>query len=114
MAGIFGVDVLMEAYQRGLIPGLKPAAGAGATGQVAAAMEAGGTKLRGFIESIEFYEAPVGMTNKSIVMLRDGDNRTRMVVLKGNVRSRLMPGRNVELIYKPEEDANALVEWQYR
>lgn len=82
------------------------------------AMAASDPRLRtvaGVVEKFEYFEAPVGSPNKSLVTLRtNGASSPRMLMFCGNVREQLRVGKRVELTYRPEEGCSTLLSWRYK
>lgn len=121
ISGIMLLNAVMEAHHRGLIrlPGLgHTAMGATAGGGTMAVPDVGAPsgELRtdvGVIENVEYYDAPIGQTNKSIVTLRDGKT-SRNIVFAGNMRSLLIQGRKMKLTYFPQAGASQLVSFDFR
>ena len=121
ISGIMLLNAVMEAHNQGLIrlPGFGHAAvGATAGGGTMAFPDVGGPagELRtdvGVIEKVEYYDAPVGQPNKSIVTLRDG-KAARNIVFGGNLRSLLIEGRKMKLTYFPQSDGAQLVSFDFR
>lgn len=120
ISGIMLLNAVMEAHHRGLIrlPGLASHQMATAGGGTMAMADFGGPsgELRtdvGVIENVEYYDAPIGQTNKSIVTLRDG-KAARNIVFAGNMRSLLIQGRKMKLTYFPQPGAATLVSFDFR
>ena len=122
ISGILALNAVLEAHAQGLIrlPGLGPHAGATAGGGSMAmggrAANVAGLKTEvGVIEQVDFYDAPVGQPNKSFVQIRGkGEKTPHTIVLEGNVRGLLIPGRRMELAYKPQEGGAALVSFDFK
>jgi hypothetical protein len=74
---------------------------------------AAGLIQRGKVESVQFFEAHVGQPNKSIVMLSDGGQSARMLVLEGDMRNALPSGQTVEMTLRKASGYNVLVEVHY-
>lgn len=115
MAGIFALNVLLL---------LRKKSGASASGKSAAAPKRavaaaagtaapGGVLHRGRVESVDFYEAPVGMPNKSVVMLSEGSAGERLLVVDGDVRNVLPVGRRVQLTLRREGGSVSIAHVQY-
>lgn len=60
----------------------------------------GVTRERGVVEDVAYYEAGVGLSNRTIITLRGG----RMLVFRGDVRDQFPRGREVEVGYTAEGD----------
>jgi len=124
ISSIFGINVLIELYKRGLLPFLKPkleaagvagyATSAKGLGAVALASANGVLREKCFIQSVDFYEASVGQHDKSVVMLRpDGAKADKMVVFLGDVRNALQPGTKAVITYRAEQEGHALLSRDY-
>src|SRR5205807_7745342 len=72
-----------------------------------------GMVQRGKVEKVEFYEANVGLPNKSIVMLSNGAKSSQMLVFEGDMRNALPTGRNVEITFRKEIGDNVLLNVRY-
>jgi hypothetical protein len=117
MAGIFALNVFLllrkksGATASGTYAGApkRAAAAAGATGVTTP----DGVMHRGRVESVQFYEAPVGMPNKSIVTLSEGSAGEQLLVLDGDVRNALPVGRHVRVTLRREAGSNVITNVQY-
>jgi hypothetical protein len=69
--------------------------------------------LRGRVESVQFYEAPVGQPNNSVVFLSNGSGATRMIILQGDLRNRLPAGKRVQISYREENGRRQLLSAEY-
>ena len=123
ISGILALNAVLEAHAEGLIhlPGLGTPAAATAGGGSASfgGMNAGimaGVKTEvGVIEHVDYFDAPIGQPNKSFVQIRGkGEKTPHTVVLEGNVRGLLIPGRRMELAYRPNEGGGTLVSFDLR
>lgn len=121
ISGILAFNALLEAKVRGLIrlPGMEPAlAGAGGGTFAAGSVSAMSGNLKtdiGVIEQVDYFDAPIGQPNKSIVRLRGKkDKEARTLVLYGNMRSLLIPGRKMQLTYFPQEGGATLVSFDFK
>ncbi len=122
IGGLMFLNAVMEANSRGLIhlPGLPgheaTAGGSGVTYSSTGVAMAGDFKSEvGVIEKVEYYDAPVGQPNKSFVQLRSkGEKAPHTIVLAGNMTSLLIPGRRMQIIYKPQADAATLVSFDFK
>ncbi|MBA3912307.1 MAG: hypothetical protein H0X25_00265 [Acidobacteriales bacterium] len=81
----------------------KPAGGGSAP---RTAGSAGGAKQRGTVQSVQFYEAPVGQPNTSIVVLANGAKPAHTLVVDGDVRNALPVGRRVEITLRERSLVN--------
>jgi hypothetical protein len=122
ISGILALNAVLEANARGLIhlPGLGSHTGATAGGGTAVipgtrtANTAGLTTEVGVIEHVDYFDAPIGQSNKSFVQIRSkGEKTPHTVVLLGNVRGLLIPGRRMQLAYKPGEGGATLVSFDF-
>src|SRR6184192_4134640 len=102
MSGILGINVLLELKKRTPIGRRQSVAQAKATSS--------GMVQR---EKVEFYEANVGLPNKSIVMLSNGAKSSQMLVFEGDMRNALPTGRNVEITFRKESGHNVLLNVSY-
>jgi len=117
ISGILALNALLEAKNIGLIrvPGLTPALAGAGGGTFADPALSGNLKTDiGVIEQVDYFDAPIGQPNKSIVRLRPrGAKEPRTLVLYGNMRSLLIPGRKMQLTYFPEKDGATLVSFDF-
>ena len=74
---------------------------------------ASGPVVRGVIERVDFYEGRVGQPNKSVVILANGTNASRILVLEGDLRNRLPAGKRVELVCGEENGHKTLLTADY-
>jgi hypothetical protein len=74
---------------------------------------ASGPVVRGIIQRVDFYEGRVGQPNKSVVILANGTNKSRILVLEGDLRNRLPAGKRVELICGEENGHKTLLAADY-
>ncbi len=121
LSGVFFLDVFLDLRRRGLVPlphgSRAPAPGTSAartaaTGSslsarmplVVAAGPAldGAQRVSGHLETVQYYEAPVGTPDRTLVLLRETPDAVRMLVFAGDVRAKLLPLRRVTLTYKGE------------
>ena len=123
ISGILALNAVLEAHAQGLIhlPGLGHSAAAAGGGSMRMVGTATGANLAGVktevgvIEQVDFYDAPVGQPDKSFVQIRGkGEKTPHTVVLEGNVRGLLIPGRRMELAYKPQEGGAVLVSFDFK
>lgn len=121
ISGILALNAVLEAHSQGLIrlPGLGTHATATAGGGSMSiggmrASTAGLTTEVGVIEHVEYFDAPIGQPNKSFVRIRGkGEKNPHTLVLAGNVRGLLIPGRRMQLAYKPTEGGATLVSFDF-
>ena len=114
ISGVFSLDLLLEFYHRFLKgAGAVPSAPVrlGATPAVAA----GETRTEtGVVHNIQYFEAAVGVPNKSLVTFTpDGSSTSYLLTLCGNVQSQLRIGRRHQLTYRAAADCNTLLSWDY-
>jgi hypothetical protein len=109
MSGIFALSAALEfprarraAANRGA-QGLRPA-----TIGLAIA-DTGAAPLRGTVQSVQFFEAPVGQPNKSVIVISNGQGATRTLVLEGDLRNRLPAGKRMELVIGDENGRKKLL-----
>lgn len=74
---------------------------------------ASGPVVRGIIQRVDFYEGRVGQPNKSVVILANGTNKSRILVLEGDLRNRLPAGKRVELVCGEENGHKTLLAADY-
>ncbi len=121
ISGIFMLNAAAEARQRLLArkAAKQPKAqSARAVGAAAAAGAGGGTtrieKQRGVVREVQFFEAPVGIPNKSIVTLQlNGANSARVLAFEGDLRHALPVGKKVEISFRAQGNAYDLQEVNY-
>ena len=114
ISGVFSLDLLLEFYHRFL-------KGAGAAPQApvrvgaAPAVAAGETRSEtGIVHKIEYFEAAVGVPNKSLVTFTpDSAASAYVLVFCGNVQSQLRVGRRHQLTYRAAPGCNTLLSWEY-
>ncbi len=114
ISGVFSLDLLLEFYHRFL-------KGAGATPsapkKIGAAPEVAAGAIRtgtGVVHSIQYFEAAVGVPNKSLVTFTpDGAPSAYVLVFCGNVQSQLRPGRRHQLTYRAGPACHTLLSWEY-
>ena len=114
MSGVFAVNALLELKERrGGGKASNPGPGRERARPQMAALPAdpAARHARGVVESVEFFEAHTGNVNQSIVTLRDLATGSRqMLSLVGNLRDQLIPGRTVEIAYRPGKPAGIMLE----
>jgi hypothetical protein len=112
MSGVFGLNALLMLRSR-----LKAAsAGDGGSGvQFGGAARGAVVTARGLVESVLFFESPVGHPDKSIVTLRlNGAKATRVLPFEGDLRNLLPVGKTVEVKYEGDGSAHRIVALNYR
>jgi len=114
ISGVFSLDLLLEFYHRFL-----KGAGAAPTAPLrvgaAPAVAAGETRTEtGVVHNIQYFEAAVGVPNKSLVTFTpDGASTAFLLTLCGNVQSQLRTGCRVQLTYRAAPDCHTLLSWNY-
>ena len=111
MAGVFFLNALLEVHAAGGPKGFLQKAFDSRPVFMAGGKPVGNTvTATGLIEDFNFYEAPVGGVNKSIVAFRpEGEKQTRMLVFENNLRDQLPVGRKVTITYRADGDLNQLL-----
>lgn len=109
IAGVLGLELLYEMRRKDEAEGT--VRGASATRSAATAAAAPGTVSEtGFVENVQFYEAPVGEPTRTVVALRNGAGKApQLLTFEGNVLHLLPKGRRVRIVYRPAGDLNVLV-----
>jgi hypothetical protein len=102
ISGVFGGNALYE---------LRKPRGKSATAatRLKRAPSAGAPELsqRGKVEKVEFFEANVGQTNKSVVTFSGGDP-AQLLVFEGDLRNALPTGHKVEITFRKAGGYNVL------
>jgi hypothetical protein len=103
ISGVFGGNALYELRK----PRAKSASAA--TGRVRYAPSAAGATVsqRGKVEKVEFFEANVGQTNKSVVTFSGGDP-AQLLVFEGDLRNALPAGHKVAITFRKAGGYNVL------
>lgn len=103
ISGVFGGNALYDLRK----PRSKSAPAAAA--RIKAGSFASGTELsqRGTVEKVEFFEASVGQTNKSIVTFSNGSS-PQLLVFEGDLRNALPAGHKVEITFRKAAGYNVL------
>jgi hypothetical protein len=114
ISGLFSFDLLLEFYHR-FLKGAGAAPSALVRVGAAPAVAAGETRSEtGVVHSIQYFEAAVGVPNKSLVTFTpDGAASAYVLVLCGNVQSQLRPGRRHQLTYRSGSGCDTLLSWEY-
>ncbi len=122
ISGIFLLNVAGEARRRILARTAQPAEEvraqpARALGAAAAAGSGpveGVAKARGVVRDVQFFEAPVGVPDKSIVTLQlNGAHSVRVLTFEGDLRHALPVGKRVEIIVRSVGEAYDLQNVNY-
>lgn len=114
ISGIFSLDLLLEFYHR-FLKGAGAAPSAPKRVTAAPAVAAGETRTEtGVVHNIQYFEAAVGVPNKSLVTFTpDGASSAYVLVFCGNVQSQLRTGCRHQLTYRAAPDCNTLLSWDY-
>jgi len=120
MSGIFLLGVLLEIKAR-REPKESPtrsssaptprAAAAGPAPTMAASPSAGEIRREaGTVVKLDYFEAPVGQPNKSMVTFQpNGASNAQVIVLQGDLRNVLPLGKRVRISYESSPEGNRLV-----
>lgn len=114
ISGVFSLDLLLEFYHR-FLKGAGAAPSAPRRVTAAPTVAAGETRTEtGVVHNIQYFEAAVGVPNKSLVTFSpDGAAGAYVLVLCGNVQSQLRIGRRHQLTYRAGPGCNTLLSWDY-
>ena len=112
MSGVFALNTLLHLRSM-RSPAAKSKGSAGEPARFAGNRGEGVRRERGLVQSVSFYEAPVGQPNSSLVVLKDGATGSRVIVLEGDVRNLLPTGKRVEITCQPNGRLDSVVEVQY-
>lgn len=118
LSGVFFLDVFLDLRRRGLVPlpgwaqAPAPATSAASAGNVSGAPRAraalmvaagpaldGAQRVSGILESVKYYEAPIGTSDRTVALLQESADAVRMLIFAGDVRPKLLAGRRVTLVY---------------
>ena len=112
ISGVFSLDLLLEFYHR-FLKGAGAAPKAPVRVGAAPAVAAGETRSEtGMVHSVQYFEAAVGVPNKSLVTFTpDGASSAYVLVFCGNVQSQLRSGCRHQLTYRAAADCNTLLSW---
>jgi hypothetical protein len=103
ISGVFGGNALYELRK----PRSKSVSSAGARVRSGSAQPASEVSQRGKVEKVEFFEANVGQTNKSIVTLSHS-GAAQLLLFEGDLRNALPAGHNVEITFRKAGGYNVL------
>ncbi len=108
ISGTLGLNFLfaLRKKQQPVSPNLARAAAVSGAGNES------GSVRRGRVESVEFFEANVGLPNKSLVALSNGSGRNEFV-FDGDLRNALPVGKHVQVSFRRESGHNILLEVSY-
>ena len=110
ISAVFGLNALLMLRWRKTADG----ASSGRRTQVAGAAGLVET-ARGLVESVLFFESPVGQADKSLVTLRTNGAKAACVLpFEGDLRNLLPVGKKVELKYQAEAGVARIVALEYR
>jgi hypothetical protein len=115
ISGVFSLDLVLEFYHR-FLKGAAAAAAPQAPVKVGAApaLAAGETRTEtGMVHDIRYFEAAVGVPNKSLVTFTPDGGSAYVLVFCGNVRSQLRAGRRHQLTYRAGSGCDTLLSWEY-
>jgi hypothetical protein len=101
MSGILGATALFE---------LKRPKSASSSGARAVA---GGMVQSGRVQDVVFYEAHVGVPNKSIVTLSNDGKSSQTLVVEGDARNALPVGQKVQITLRKQHGQNVLADVVY-
>src|SRR5438552_2472673 len=112
MSAIFGGNAALELMQRRRGGG----AARGTAGRMQfAAGSTGPQRERGVVESVLFFESPIGYPDKSIVSLRpSGAREVRLIPFEGDLRNQLPTGHEVEVTYQSNGGSNRVLALSYK
>jgi hypothetical protein len=114
ISGLFSLDIVLEFYHR-FLKGAGAAPKAPVRVGAAPAVAAGETRSEtGVVHSIQYFEAAVGVPNKSLVTFTpDGASSAYVLVFCGNVQSQLRAGSRHKLTYRSGPGCDTLLSWNY-
>ena len=99
MTGAIAFELLYELRQKEA-PETTVARARAGSGTAGTQSSAGTLVESGLVEKAEFYEAPVGQPNKTVVSLKSG-SEARWITFEGNVLHLLPQGHKVRIVYRP-------------
>jgi hypothetical protein len=67
----------------------------------------------GKVRTVQFFEAPVGISNKSVVTLQSGLDAVQTLVFEGDMRNALPVGQKVQVSFRKEDGLNVLLNVSY-
>jgi hypothetical protein len=103
ISGIFGGNALYDLRK----PRAKSATAPAARLRPGAPTSAVELSQRGKVEKVEFFEANVGQTNKSIVTFSNGEP-AQLLVFEGDLRNALPAGHKVQITFRKAGGYNVL------
>ena len=109
MSGIVGTTTLYELWKKKSAPaGDSPGSTPGLP-----STQVDSLSQKGRVQSVQFYEAQVGISNKSIVVLADGATAPQTMVFEGDMRNALPVGQKVQVFFRKESGLNVLLNVSY-
>jgi hypothetical protein len=108
MSGIVGTTTLYELWKKKSDPGDK--SGGSSKGLNKPTVDS--LSQKGRVESVQFFEAAVGVSNKSVVVLNSGVS-PQTLVFEGDMRNALPVGQKVQVSFRKESGLNVLLNVSY-
>jgi hypothetical protein len=109
ISGVFGLNVLLEARDAGLVPFLKPGP-ASRVHAITAALEPGAHIDTGVVRELHFFESHVGQQNKTVVEFVPEDSGvSRYLSFLGNVVDQFPLGARLRITYRVEGEGAVLL-----
>lgn len=109
MSGIFALNAYLESRDQKRYRSM--AAGAAAQWTAATGLRTEG----GLVESVVFYESPVGQADRSIVTLRPKRSKeVRVLAFEGDLRNQLPVGHQVRVTFGPGSNDNQVLALSYK
>jgi len=110
MSGIVGTTTLYELLKKkkGETVGQTPRSGPGLPQSKIDSLSQGGR-----VQSVQFFEAPVGVSNKSVVVLASSAGSPQTLVFEGDMRNALPVGQKVRVSFRKEAGLNVLLNVSY-
>ena len=108
MSGIVGTTTLYELWKKQAAPQDK------STGSSSGLPKTNVDSLsqKGRVESVQFFEAAVGVSNKSVVVLTSGA-APQTLIFEGDMRNALPVGQKVQVSFRKESGLNVLLNVSY-
>ena len=104
ISGVFGGNALYELRK----PRGKSVATPAARLKQGVSGSAAELSQRGKVARVEFFEANVGQTNKSVVTFSDGEP-AQLLVFEGDLRNALPAGHKVQITFRKADGYNVLI-----
>ena len=110
MSGIVGTTTLYELLKKKKLEtgSDAPRSGPGLPQSKVDSLSRGGR-----VQSVQFFEAPVGVSNKSIVVLANSAGSPQTLVFEGDMRNALPVGQKVRVSFRKEAGLNVLLNVSY-